>query len=43
MVEGMQEAWAHVGNEDDRRPILNSPLTGLVEDDGEYGSDDENE
>jgi type I restriction enzyme M protein len=30
-VEAMHEYWVNVGDEDDRRPILNSPLIGLVE------------
>ena len=29
-VEAMHESWINVGTEDDRRPIVNSPLTGLV-------------
>ena len=29
-------AWSEVGLEGDRRPILNSPLTGLFDDDDEY-------
>lgn len=30
-VEAMHEFWVNVGDESDRRPILNSPLIGLVE------------
>lgn len=30
-VEAMHEYWVNVGSEQDRRPILNSPLTGLVD------------
>jgi len=30
-VETMHQSWVNVGDEDDRRPILNSPLIGLVE------------
>jgi type I restriction enzyme M protein len=37
-VEAMQASWRDVGDEDDRRPILNSPLIGLVNDDPEDGS-----
>ena len=41
-VESMHEFWIHVGDESDRRPILNSPLIGLVESDDEdaLGADD---
>ncbi|MEX0756088.1 MAG: N-6 DNA methylase [Actinomycetota bacterium] len=31
-VEAMHEYWTNVGPEEDRVPILNSPLTGLVSD-----------
>jgi type I restriction enzyme M protein len=30
-VEAMHESWVEVGRENDRRPILNSPLIGLIE------------
>ena len=30
-VEAMHKLWIGVGNENDRRPILNSPLIGLVD------------
>ena len=33
-------SWSHIGNESDRRPILNSPLIGLF-DDGEYAHTDD--
>ena len=32
-VESMHELWINVGDENDGRPILNSPLVGLVESD----------
>ena len=32
-VEWMHRLWAGVGDEEDRRPILNSPLIGLADDD----------
>jgi type I restriction enzyme M protein len=32
-VEQMHESWTNVGTDDDRRPIINSPLTGLIDDD----------
>ena len=25
------KAWSQIGSEEDRKPILNSPLTGLIE------------
>jgi len=31
-VEAINTAWTKIGDEDDRRPILNSPLTGLIDD-----------
>lgn len=42
-VESTHEFWIHVGDENDRRPILNSPLIGLVESDDDedaLGMDD---
>jgi type I restriction enzyme M protein len=41
-VEAMHEYWVNVGEEDDRRPILNSPLIGLVDSDpeGPLGTDE---
>ncbi len=39
-VEAMQASWTKVGDEDDRRPILNSPLIGLVDDDREGSRED---
>lgn len=30
-VEVMYEVWTNVGDDPDRRPILNSPLTGLID------------
>lgn len=40
-VSAMHRAWNGVGTEDDRRPILNSPLVGLFDPDGSEDGDDE--
>ena len=41
-VESMRKLWVNVGAEDDRRPILNSPLIGLVDptEESPRGNDD---
>lgn len=39
-VQGMLDVWNGIGTEADRRPILNSPLTGLFDDDA-AGTDDD--
>lgn len=41
-VKMYNAAWSGIGIEGDRRPILNSPLTGLLDDDvGAIGNDDD--
>jgi type I restriction enzyme M protein len=39
-VRGMLGTWDTIGTFADRRPILNSPLTGLFDSDSESGDDD---
>lgn len=39
-VQGMLDVWNGIGAEADRRPILNSPLTGLFDDDMTGADDD---
>ena len=40
-VRANSESWAEIGIEGDRRPILNSPLTGLFDDAESEAADDE--
>jgi type I restriction enzyme M protein len=39
-VRGMLGTWDSIGTPSDRRPILNSPLTGLFDGESESGDDD---